>query len=64
METPVFDILEQAAQNRYKGVPFVMVTVVQAIDSTPGRSGFKMIVLCGRTHARHRRRRQHRAQSL
>ncbi len=50
METPVFDILEQTAQNRYKGVPFVMVTVVQAIDSTPGRSGFKMIVYAdGRT---------------
>ncbi len=44
METPVFDILEQAAQNRFKGVPFVMVTVVQAIESTPGRSGFKMLV--------------------
>ncbi len=44
MEKPVFDILEQAAQNRFKGTPFVLVTVVQAIAGTPGRSGFKMIV--------------------
>lgn len=43
METPIFEIIEKAAQNQKKGIAFVMATVVEGVEKTPGRSGFKLL---------------------
>ncbi|MCK4653838.1 MAG: XdhC family protein [Candidatus Cloacimonetes bacterium] len=42
-ETPVFDILKKAAENQKKGIAFIMATVVEGVEKTPGRTGFKLI---------------------
>lgn len=42
-ETPVFDIMRKAAENQKKGIAFVMATVVEGVEKTPGRTGFKLI---------------------
>ncbi|MCF7919279.1 MAG: XdhC/CoxI family protein [Candidatus Cloacimonetes bacterium] len=44
MEIAVNMIIEKAAENQKHNIPFVMATVVEAIEGTPGRSGFKMLV--------------------
>ncbi|MCF7794138.1 MAG: XdhC/CoxI family protein [Candidatus Cloacimonetes bacterium] len=43
METPIFEIIEKAAENQKKGIAFVMATVVEGVEKTPGRSGFKLL---------------------
>lgn len=43
METPVFEVIEKAAENQRKGIAFVMATVVEGVEKTPGRSGFKLL---------------------
>ena len=43
MEIPVFDILRKAVENQQKGIAFVMATVVEGVEKTPGRTGFKLI---------------------
>ncbi|MCF7858629.1 MAG: XdhC/CoxI family protein [Candidatus Cloacimonetes bacterium] len=43
METAVFNILQKAVDNQKQGIPFVMATVVEGVEKTPGRSGFKLI---------------------
>ncbi|HPR17146.1 MAG TPA: XdhC/CoxI family protein [Candidatus Cloacimonadota bacterium] len=43
METAVFNIIAKAAENQRRGIPFVLATVVQGVEKTPGRSGFKLI---------------------
>ena len=43
METPINEILAKAAENQKNGVAFVLATVVEGVEKTPGRSGFKLI---------------------
>ena len=43
METPLFEIMKKVVQNQQEGVAFVLATIVQAVEKTPGRSGFKLI---------------------
>jgi len=43
METPVNEILTKAAENQKNGIAFVLATVVEGVEKTPGRSGFKLI---------------------
>jgi len=43
METAVFDVLQKAVENQQNGVTFVLATIVQGVEKTPGRSGFKLI---------------------
>lgn len=43
METPIFEVIEKAAENQTKGIAFVMATVVEGVKKTPGRSGFKLL---------------------
>ena len=44
MEISVNNIIERAAENQRQNLPFVMATVIEAMNGTPGRSGFKMLV--------------------
>lgn len=44
MEITHDKIIEKAAQNTAENREFVMATVVDAINGTPGRSGFKMLI--------------------
>lgn len=43
METAVFDVLQKAVENQQNGVAFVLATIVEGVEKTPGRSGFKLI---------------------
>lgn len=43
METSIHKIPEKAAENVKKGISFVLATVVEGAEKTPGRSGFKLI---------------------
>lgn len=43
METPVFEIMKKAVQNQQDGIAFVLATIVEGVEKTPGRSGFKLI---------------------
>lgn len=43
MEISVYEIIKKAAENQSKGIAFVMATVVEGVEKTPGRSGFKLI---------------------
>lgn len=43
MEVPVFKILEKAFDSLQQGMPFVLATVVEGVERTPGRTGFKLI---------------------
>ncbi len=43
MEISVHDIIRKAAENQQNGIAFVLATVVEGVEKTPGRSGFKMI---------------------
>ena len=43
METAVFDVLEKAVNNQKQGIAFVLATIVEGVEKTPGRSGFKLI---------------------
>ncbi|MCD4796942.1 MAG: XdhC/CoxI family protein [Candidatus Cloacimonetes bacterium] len=49
MEIPVFDILKRAVENQRNGIAFVMATVVEGVEKTPGRTGFKLISYQDRT---------------
>jgi xanthine dehydrogenase accessory factor len=43
METPVFEIMKKAVKNQQDGVAFVLAIIVEGVEKTPGRSGFKLI---------------------
>ncbi|MFC1898150.1 XdhC family protein [Candidatus Cloacimonadota bacterium] len=43
METPVFEIMNKAVKNQQEGKAFVLATIVEGVEKTPGRSGFKLI---------------------
>ncbi|MDP8201796.1 MAG: XdhC/CoxI family protein [Candidatus Tenebribacter burtonii] len=43
METAVFNVLQKAVENQKNGIAFVLATVVEGVEKTPGRSGFKLI---------------------
>lgn len=43
METAVFDVLQKAVENQKNGIAFVLATIVEGAEKTPGRSGFKLI---------------------
>ena len=43
MEISVHEIIQKAAENQRNQIPFVLATVVQGAEKTPGRTGFKMI---------------------
>ncbi|MDP8269090.1 MAG: XdhC/CoxI family protein [Candidatus Tenebribacter davisii] len=43
METAVFDILQKVVDNQKQGITFVLATIVEGVEKTPGRSGFKLI---------------------
>jgi xanthine dehydrogenase accessory factor len=43
MEMTINDMLQKAAENQKKQIPFVLATVVQGAEKSPGRTGFKMI---------------------
>ena len=43
MEIPVFEVLKKAVENQQKGIAFVMATVVEGVEKTPGRTGFKIL---------------------
>lgn len=51
MEVPVFKILEKAYDSLQQGIPFVLATVVEGVDRTPGRTGFKLIAYADGTFA-------------
>ncbi len=44
METTKIDIMKKAAENIKNNISFVLATVVQGAEGSPGRSGFKIIV--------------------
>lgn len=43
METAVFDIMQRVVENQKQGIAFVLATIVEGVEKTPGRSGFKLI---------------------
>ncbi len=44
MQFTDLEIIKQALINKEKGIPFVMATIVESIGSSPGRSGFRMLI--------------------
>ena len=49
METAVFDILTRVYKNQQQGIAFVLATIVEGVEKTPGRSGFKLIAYENKT---------------
>lgn len=49
METAVFDILAKVLNNQQQGITFVLATIVEGVEKTPGRSGFKLIAYENKT---------------
>ncbi len=43
MEISVAEILKKAVKNQINGISFVLATVVEGAEKTPGKSGFKLI---------------------
>ncbi len=43
MEIAVFDVLQKVVENQKQGIAFVLATIVEGVEKTPGRSGFKLI---------------------
>ncbi|MBT4575864.1 MAG: hypothetical protein HOB92_05300 [Candidatus Cloacimonetes bacterium] len=49
MEIAVFDVLEKVVENKKQGIAFVLATIVEGVEKTPGRSGFKLIAYENKT---------------